>query len=174
MKFRSLLLLTCMVVVPLTAMFSHRIPGGLRGIPGRLEHSVPRSFWEPVKAWLGGSTASPGAARNHPDEPLRPVSDGMSVLRDGPAAGAAGSQESSREIDALRARLSQVGAVGVECRPLPGSTGDHLAMCRLPVDAAGHLHRVFQTTGPDAPTAQRRLVVDVEAWLQRTASRTSP
>jgi hypothetical protein len=163
MKLRSLLLLTCMVVVPLTAMFSHRLQGGLR-------HAIRRSVWEPATAWLGGVTTARGAARKCPDEPLRPVPDDGAVLSGVVAVG----QDSSREIDALRARLSQVGAVGVECRPLPGSPGDHVAMCRLPVDAAGHLHRVFQAIGPDAHTAQRRLVVDVEAWLQRTASRASP
>lgn len=165
MKFRSLLLMTCMFVVPLTAMFSHRLPGGLR-------QAVRRAVWEPATAWLKGSTAPPNSARTCPDEPLRPVPDGAAILATvtgSPAAPAGGEQ--SREIDALRARLAQMGAVGVECRPLPGSAGDHVAMCRLPVDAAGHLHRVFQATGPDAPTAQRRLVVDVEAWLQRTASR---
>lgn len=167
MKFRSFLLLTCMIVVPLTAMFSHRLPGGLR-------HAVRRSVWEPAAAWLGGTTATGGAARTCPDEPLRPVADGVVQLAGASAAGTIASQDGSREIDALRARLSQVGAIGVECRPLPGSVGDHVAMCRLPVDAAGHLHRVFQTTGPDAQTAQRRLVVDVEAWLQRTASRAAP
>lgn len=166
MKFRSLLLMTCMLVVPLTAMFSHRLPGGLR-------QAVRRAVWEPATAWLDGATTPRDTSRTCPDEPLRPVPDGASVLA--PVTGSpAAAGESSREIDALRARLAQVGAVGVECRPLPGSAGDHVAMCRLPVDAAGHLHRVFQATGPDAQTAQRRLVVDVEAWLQRTASRAVP
>jgi len=168
MKIRSLLLLTCMIVVPLTAMFSHRLPGGLR-------HALRRSVWEPATAWLTGTAAARSVARKCPDEPLRPVPDGGALL---PGVVAVDPDtigpETSREIDALRARLAQVGAVGVECRPLPGSPGDHVAMCRLPVDAAGHLHRVFQTTGPDAQTAQQRLVVDVEAWLQRTASRTLP
>jgi hypothetical protein len=161
MKFRSLLLLACMTVVPFTAMFSHRLPDGLA-------QAIRRSVWEPAVAWVRG-TAPAAAVRECPDQPLRPVSVAAALV-----PGASEATDGVRESDALRARLTQIGAVGVECRPLPGSTGDHVAMCRMPVDAAGHLHRVFQVTGPDAQTAQRRLVVDVEAWLQRTASRPSP
>lgn len=161
MKFRSLLLLACMTVVPFTAMFSHRLPDGL-------SKAIRRSVWEPAVAWVSGATPAP-AVRECPDQPLRPVAVAAALV-----PGASEATDGIRESDALRARLAQIGAVGVECRPLPGSTGDHVAMCRMPVDAAGHLHRVFQVTGPDAQTAQRRLVVDVEAWLQRTASRPSP
>lgn len=162
MKFRSLLLLACMTVVPFTAMFSHRLPDGL-------SQAIRRSVWEPAVAWVRGTAPVPGVVRECPDQPLRPVAVAAAL-----APGAREATDRSRESDALRARLAQIGALGVECRPLPGSTGDHVAMCRMPVDAAGHLHRVFQVTGPDAQTAQRRLVVDVEAWLQRTASRPSP
>lgn len=161
MKFRSLLLLACMTVVPFTAMFSHRLPDGL-------SQAIRRSVWEPAVAWVRGSAPS-SVVRECPDQPLRPVAGAAALV-----PGASEANDGVRESDALRARLAQIGAVGVECRPLPGSTGDHVAMCRMPVDAAGHLHRVFQVTGPDAQTAQRRLVVDVEAWLQRTASRPSP
>jgi hypothetical protein len=161
MKFRSLLLLACMTVVPCTAMFSHRLPDGL-------PQAFRRSVWEPAVAWVRGSAPTPGVVGECPDQPLRPVVAAALV------PGAREATDGIRESDALRARLTQIGAVGVECRPLPGSTGDHVAMCRMPVDAAGHLHRVFQVIGPDAQTAQRRLVVDVEAWLQRTASRPAP
>lgn len=150
MKLRSLLLFVCMTAVPLTAMFSHRLPGGLR-------QALERSIWEPALTILGGASPDRVADGDHVPEPLlRPVTANI------------------RESDALRARLAQLGAVGVECRPLPGAAGAHVAMCRLPVDTAGHLHRVFQATGPDAGTAQQRLVIDVEAWLQRTASRAPP
>jgi hypothetical protein len=46
-----------------------------------------------------------------------------------------------------------------------------LASCRVAVDPAGELQRVFQAAGDDASAALGRLVSEVEAWKYRTASR---
>jgi len=161
MKFRTILLVACMIVVPLTAMVSHRLPGGLWQTAGRL-------VWDPATAWIRGG---PPSAKDQEcrDEPLRPV-HGVAVMPRGPAVAGGG----GRNADAVQERLTELGARAVECRPLPGTTGEHVAMCRMPVDAGGHLHRVFQATGADAELAQRRLLVDVEAWLGRTAARAAP
>lgn len=159
MKLRSLLLVACMTTVPLTAMFSHRLPGGLR-------QSLQRLVWEPTLALVRGTSPDRERKVESMHEPLRPVAAAA------PAHGEV--SDSVRESDALRARLVQLGAVGVECRPLPGAASAHVAMCRLPVDTTGHLHRVFQATGSDAETAQRRLLLEVEVWLRRTASRAPP
>jgi hypothetical protein len=162
MKFRTLLLVACMVVVPCTAMVSHRLPGGVR-------QAVRRLTWDPAAAWLRGEPP-PALAGACPDEPLRPVPVAAVV----PRATAVVTADDAGAAGAIPVRLTELGALAVECRPLPGTTGEHMAMCRMPVDAGGHLHRVFQATGGDAETAQRRLLVDVEAWLGRTASRAKP
>ena len=41
MKFRSFVLVTCMLVVPLLAMFSHKIPAELRG-------AIRTRVWKPA------------------------------------------------------------------------------------------------------------------------------
>jgi hypothetical protein len=41
----------------------------------------------------------------------------------------------------------------------------------VPLDAEGQLQRVFQATGHDPLAAERRLLDDVTAWLERQRSR---
>ena len=67
-------------------------------------------------------------------------------------------------------RLAALGAVAVECRPLE-SGGLHLASCRVAMDAAGQLHRVFQAAGPSPAAAVAALAEQVEAWRARWEAR---
>jgi hypothetical protein len=67
--------------------------------------------------------------------------------------------------------LADLGAESIECVTLPGLAGRHLASCRVPLDAARQLHRVFQTEGLGAEAATRRLLDEVNAWKWRTAQR---
>jgi hypothetical protein len=41
----------------------------------------------------------------------------------------------------------------------------------VPLDAEGQLQRVFQASGQDALAAERRLLEDVTAWLDRQRAR---
>lgn len=174
MRVRSLLLGICMVVVPLLAMFSHHLPP-------RLFVTARKTVWEPVAAWAGWNPApapprSVGRAAQPEARPtpvvtapvLQPASPRASdaVL---PAAAFGSSASPDRRV--FEGRLAQLGATVIDCQPLPGGS-DILASCRVDVDPAGQLQRVFQAAGADAPAALGRLVAEVEAWRHRTASRT--
>lgn len=148
MKFRSSLLLACMVTVPSLAMFSHRIPPELRA-----------SMRRTVGAVVARLSAAVTAAPRQPAAPAPPPAAPVAVAI--PASAATG-----------RESLERSGAVAIECRPLPGDGGGHLASCRVPVDAAGQLHRVFQAHGPDPDAATGALAAAVSSWTGRPRTAT--
>jgi hypothetical protein len=184
MRVRSLLLGVCMVVVPLLAMFSHHLPP-------RLFVTARKTVWEPVAAWAGWKPVPPprSATVRATPEPRPDPSPALAVAAQPsasramaavlPAAAVGGSTRLDRR--PLEDRLAQLGATATtgqhvgatrHCQPVPGGS-DMLASCRVAVDPAGQLQRVFQAAGADVPAALGRLVAEVEAWRHRTASRAS-
>lgn len=163
MKIRSSVLVACLVVVPLIAMFSHRVPsearaavatflrdcaGGRRPAPARAAAeptSEPRVLPPPTEPAAAGSSRA--SARVDEQEPGPVV---VPIDAHGPAA------------DILQ-RLRDLGAIAIDCRPLLGRAG-HVASCQLPLDGEGQLVRVFQATGPDASAAADNLLRDVTSW----------
>jgi hypothetical protein len=75
--------------------------------------------------------------------------------------------QQARDQQAIETQLKALGSVSFECQPLPGPDGLYSSSCRLPVDAAGQLQRVFQATGHDPTTASSALLDQVLAWRQR-------
>jgi hypothetical protein len=64
----------------------------------------------------------------------------------------------------LRKQLATLGAMGIDCRPQPGTVPGYTSSCRLGIDADGQLHRMFHGSGPDAPAAMQSLVNQIQAW----------
>jgi hypothetical protein len=155
MKCRVLVLVMCMTIVPALAMFSHHLPAELR-------QTARCHLWQPVAAWLrlGGPVADVGAP---PTAPVVPPA----VVSQAPATPVAEPVTRPAAID----RLTALGAVGIEVRPLDGGSGLHVASCHVAMDAAGQLHRVFQAPGPDPGEATLALAEQVEAWRGRLAAR---
>lgn len=157
MTIRTSVLVACMVVVPLIAMFSHRIPPGTRAAVTAFVRDAVRPRTLPVAA---------DAAPLVPVAPavVEPVAaattESIAVV---PAV-------ASTVVDSL-GRLRELGAVAIDCRPLQGHPG-HVASCRMPVDGAGQLERVFQATGTDASSAADNLLRDVTAWQRASPART--
>jgi hypothetical protein len=118
-----------------------------------------------VQTWF-----APTADRGPDDHPVESAS-ASDPARDQPnaAAPATGGDGGQRRTDAER--LTALGAVAFECRPLEAETGMHVASCRVAMDAAGQLHRVFQAPGPSPEAATGALVAQVESWRQRLAIR---
>jgi hypothetical protein len=174
MRVRTLLLGACMVVVPLLAMFSHHLPPNFAA-------KARQALWDPLAARAGWQTApAPHASPTAPAKPMDappvaaravpepPPPRAVAAVMPAPAFATADTFDRR----GLEGRLVQLGATSISCQPLPGGSGT-MASCRLAVDPAGELQRVFQSAGPDAAAALGRLVAEVEAWKQRTASRAS-
>lgn len=178
MKIRSFLIVACMVVVPLIAMFSHRIPPGtraavvafLRDMAGPRPAAAPVApvmapVASPVAATAPAASVQPAVAQVSPAPPpvnRASVSEPAGVApRVVPVAAAVPEPEAC-------GRLRALGASAIECRPLAGHDG-HVASCRVPVDGSGQLERVFQAKGADAATAAEALLRDVSAWKAAAA-----
>jgi hypothetical protein len=163
MRIRSGLLVACMVVVPLIAMFSHRVPPDARAAVAAFFHDMVRP--NGTLPSVGGEPASlPQAAAVPIQAPVAPATS--TVAADAPrvvpvAATLPPRSPEADPVDMLRA----LGAVAIDCRPLQGQ-GGHVASCRLPVDESGQLERVFQTVGSDPAAAVGNLLREVRDWKQ--------
>jgi hypothetical protein len=160
MRVRSLLLAVCMVVVPLLAMFSHRVPPDL----ARAVRALAARAWAGVTG-SGRETTEPHAIAAQPAEPVPQPAAGLPPAVAEPAQ----SPASAGRLEAEEA-LVRLGATAIGCQPVPGGTG-MLASCRVAVDPSGELERVFQAAGEDRPAALRRLLTEVETWRRSTAWR---
>lgn len=158
MKVRVCVLVVCMTVVPALAMFSHHVPVGLR-------QAVRQQLWQPVADWL---------------QPAEPSGGVEAVVDAGVEAGAEAEADPGATPPRAPAapasppaadRLAALGAVALDVRPLDGVAGMHVASCRVAMDAAGQLHRVFQAPGSDPVAATAALADQVEAWRDRLATR---
>ena len=186
MKLRSLLLVSCMLVVPALAMFSHLIPTEFRAATRRgfaaatsgvLETpaeagTVPPPPTTPPTA--GSPAASPSllpiaaqpAAVAEPATPpmVAQLADRTRQVRD----------QLARDQQAIEAQLKAAGAVSFDCQPLPGPEGLYSSSCRVPVDATGQLQRVFQATGHDPGSSSAALLEQVMGWRQRAVTQSPP
>lgn len=165
MKIRSSLLVACIVVVPLIAMFSHRIPPATRAAVGQWLRDVARGSRPGAPPAAARAAVAPPAPETGVRPAVAAAAEGPRVVPVAavvPVTRAAGAAESA-SFEQLRA----LGAVAIECRPLLGA-GGHVASCRVPVDGEGQLERVFQATGTDPAAAADKLLFDVNTWRRGT------
>jgi hypothetical protein len=153
MIVRTSLLAACMIVVPGLALCSHHLPAEVRA-------AARCDIWQPVAARVQSWFSSPADPES--PEPRQPRGEPP------PAASAVAV---ASDADRAAERLAALGAVAFECRPLEDGGGVHVASCRIAMDAAGQLHRVFQAPGVGSAAATAALVAEVEAWQRRLAVR---
>ncbi|MFM7243914.1 MAG: hypothetical protein ACKO40_07025 [Planctomycetaceae bacterium] len=153
MTLRTSLLAVCMVAVPSVALFSHRVPADVRA--GTRDAVAKAMAWcrDAVLQRRAGPTVSMAAATAAP----APATPAAVPLRPEDAA------------DRPEAVLARLGAMSLECRPLPGPSGGHVASCAVPLDADGQLLRVFHGTGGDRDAALAALATEVDGWRNRFA-----
>jgi len=157
MKVRSAVLIACLIVVPLVALLSHRVPASVRAV-------VREQVGGPLANWLSGlfDRSSTGHDEAATPPPVLATGDAPPIT---PVAAPAATGPSTLE---ARAVLERLGAVAIEC--LLAAEGCQ-ASCRVPVDTGGELHRVFQVTAADETAALRGLGEQVDAWSRRRAAR---
>lgn len=174
MKFRSLLLFACMIVVPLLAMFSHKIPPALR-------QAARTHLWEPARRAIVGEPAAPqpAAIAGMPvvtvDVPVDKPSHASPSQNSAAPPGTIQSPEvRASEVLASEEGLAALGAFAVECAPVAGDGSLHRCSCRVAADPSGQLQRVFQSSGNDPAAAMQDLLVQVRAWKERMAANPPP
>lgn len=180
MKIRSALLFACMLVVPALAMFSHRLPSGVRS-------SVREAFSRAVSRWARPTALNPTRERTAGDGEAgsagQTTSDPVAGSATTTAMATVGVEPHATAgmpplPDAARRRweeeLVRLGAVRIDCRPLLGADGVHVASCGVPLEASGQLVRVFHASGTDPAAAIEALFDDVAGWKQRSTGRMRP
>jgi hypothetical protein len=157
MKIRSFLLFACMIVVPLLAMFSHKIPPDFR-------QAARRHLWEPAQRALAGGETVP--------EPAAVAAMPTVAISDTPVPPAPVHAAASppANLDEIEGRLAALGGFAVECAPVAADGGLHRCSCRVAADPSGQLQRVFQSSGRDPAAAMQQLLEQVEVWKERIAS----
>ncbi len=179
-----------MLVVPLLAMFSHKIPADVRaamrrGLRDALGHCLGRPAEAGVPAAApampsegvvrGGPPTDAAATRDGSDAAAAVTQAATATSGDAPApelvAQLADRSRQARDQQSIEARLRDLGAMAFDCQPLPGTGGLYSSSCRVPVDASGQLQRVFQATGADPRAASESLAQQVAAWQQRVVDR---
>jgi hypothetical protein len=200
MKLRTGILLACLLVVPLLAMFSHKIPRSLRD-------QWRRHVWQPLAGLATQPAPAPmaavptgPAASPEPAEPAEPATATKTVEIDTATAAAPDAVETLPEvalrstllanaseatvdagadatIESMTRRLSSLGAVGLQVKraePVPYATG---------VKPTGPKPTGPKPPGPTATgsratgivhVASCRLPVDATGQLQRFFQATGP
>jgi hypothetical protein len=187
MKLRSALLIACLIVVPLLAMFSHKVPTATRS-------AIRERLWDPMirplASALGLGDAPPTSLAPRqatvsppPADPLQsfqPAQAPGQLEPDVAIAGKApppaillGSDDSlpigvAAGRESLEARLRALGASRIDWTPSQGVDGLHRCSCRIPAEPTGQLHRVFQAAATDPVAALDNLVGQVTAWSMRS------
>jgi len=156
MKVRTSLIVACMTVVPGLALFSHRLPGEVRGL-------VWSRLWKPVAAGAELLTRENRAETSSDVGPVEAEASPVAAA-DGEAAG---SRAAAQAVAPAPEQLTGMGAFAIDCRPLDGGAGRHVASCRVAVDATGQLHRVFQAAGRSPDEAVAGLTAAVRDWRLR-------
>lgn len=196
MKLRSCLLFVCMAIVPLVAMFSHKIPRDWRLAVQRLARgeappaSAPRPPDQPPQA-VATVAAPPPVSPARPVAPpptpapapavppaeLQPIAPPIETARVPPplpvqpaSAGPVAAPDASRARLVIEDQLRALGAVSIECVPMMQGTS-YRCSCRVPADPSGQLQRVFQSINPDPVVALRNLQGQVQFWKHRLATR---
>lgn len=187
MKFRSFLLFACMAVVPLVAMFSHKVPREWRLAVQRFARGTPPAA-KPLRQPEPSATApevaaSPPAVAPGPETvprpaplvPVAPLAETALAASPQPASQPAprepvGTGDGVRDRVAIEDQLRSLGAVSIECVPMMQGTS-YRCSCRVPADPSGQLQRVFQSSNPDPVVALRNLHGQVHFWKHRMATR---
>jgi hypothetical protein len=161
MKARTCLLFVCMIVVPALAMFSHH---------------VPTEVWSAARAavcdqvgwdeWTSRLSTESAAAPARAAEQVTPVTSPPPQR-----VASTGADATAGQSPTARARLAALGAAEIETRPLEGVPGMHVASCRVAIDAAGQLQRVFHAAAASPAEAMVGLERQVDAWRGRLAAR---
>lgn len=201
MKFRSCILFACMAVVPLVAMFSHKVPREWRLAVQRLARGAPAAGppkqqpesepVPPVAPPVAAASLRPPSRQ--PELPLQSVAMQPAAAQPDALVPVASSAEPAQETaaanvslvvphepvaatDAARSRMvleDQLRALGaVSIECVPMMQGAaYRCSCRVPADPSGQLQRVFQSSNPDPVVALRNLHGQVQFWKHRLATR---
>lgn len=179
MKFRTFLMFVCMIVVPMIAMFSHKVPTAMRTACGELLIAPINYFAEIIfHPSVASSTDQEIAVfdttsdvpllahqHNHLDISDNQNTSAESALPHQPQYPTAMETPAS----AYRDQLIAAGAHRLLVEPATDSSGGYHGSCRVSVDAQGELQRLFHARASTKSATLEKLLQQVRHWQQRVS-----
>ena len=178
MKFRTFLMFICMIIVPMIAMFSHKVPTAMRTACGELLVAPINYFCEiifrPPVASSAGQEMS--AFNTAPNVPLLANRDSRLDISDDPNTSTESSllQRTQHHTDvktptsSCRDQLIAAGVQRILVEPASDSSGEYHGSCRIAVDAQGELQRLFHAHASTESATLEKLLQQVHHWQQHS------
>ena len=179
MKFRTFLMFVCMIIVPMIAMFSHKVPTAMRTACGELLIAPINYFAEIIfHPFVASSTDREIAVfdttsdipllahqHNHLDISDNQNTSAKSALPHQPQYPTTMETPAS----AYRDQLIAAGAHRLLVAPATDSSGGYQGSCRISVDAQGELQRLFHARASTKSATLEKLLQQVRHWQQRVS-----
>ena len=179
MKFRTFLMFVCMIVVPMIAMFSHKVPTAMRTACGELLIAPINYFAEIIfHPSVASSTDREIAVfdttsdvpllahqHNHLDISDNQNTSTESALPHQPQHPTTMETPAS----AYQDQLIAAGAHRLLVEPATDSSGGYHGSCRISVDAQGELQRLFHARASTKSATLEKLLQQVRHWQQRVS-----
>ena len=170
----------CMIIVPMIAMFSHKIPPEMRTFCGELLITPINYFSQSLfQSSVASSTGQQETTFN--DAPnVRLLGRQASHLARADVSNIAAHPDSSQHpqhsavvnspTSYFRDQLISTGAHRLTVEPANDQSGWYHGSCRVAVDAQGQLQRLFHAHAATEYETYERLLKQVQDWQQKTTT----
>ena len=181
MKFRTFLMFVCMTIVPMIAMFSHKVPTAMRTACGELLVAPINYFSEIIfRPTVASSTGQEiSVFDTAPNVPLLVNRDSHLDISDDRNTSTESSllkrtqppTEVKTPTSSCRDQLIAAGIHRLLVEPASDSSGGYHGSCRIAVDAQGELQRLFHAHAPTESATLEELLQQVRHWQQQVSVR---
>ena len=174
MKFRTFLMFACMTIVPMIAMFSHKIPNEMRTACKKIFLAPINYFSDLIlhQSVAADTTLELTDFDEAPNMPL--LVKGKKPLRKPDVSGisigsltAQHRQQSQASTTELRDRLITTGVRRLIIKPATDRNNWYHGSCRLSVDAEGELQRLFHAHASSESAVLESLFQQARRWQEK-------
>ena len=181
MKFRTFLMSVCMIIVPMIAMFSHKIPTEMRTACGELliaplnylsEILFQPSVASPTSQEIATFDSAPNVSLLAHQDSHRERADDPNTLNQ-----SSSSQQPQHlpvvetPSSSFRDQLIATGVHRLIVEPATDRRGWYDGSCRIAVDAQGELQRLFHAHASTESATFEKLLKQVQLWKQQVPAR---
>ena len=174
MKFRTFLMFACMTIVPMIAMFSHKIPNEMRTVCKNILLAPINYFSDiiVVQSVAADTTLEFTDFDESPNLPLlvkrkksfeKPAVSDMSTG----SFTAKHQQQSQASTTVLRDKLITSGVRRLIIKPATDRNNWYHGSCRLSVDAKGELQRLFHAHASSESAVLESLFQQARRWQEK-------
>jgi hypothetical protein len=174
MKFRTFLMFACMTIVPMIAMFSHKIPSDMRTVCKNIL-LTPIYYFSDVILQRPAASATTleltdfNAAPNTPLLGIQnfPIEKSVETDNSSISYSLQNQLHTQASTTALREQLIASGVRRLIIKPATGCNNWYHGSCRLSVDAEGELQRLFHAHASSEYAVLESLFQQARRWQEK-------